>query len=517
MTAPLAIPSPPSPPSSARWRTGSSTATSPPATHLREQELAARVRGRAPLAARRLRRARPPRPAGQARRTGASSFPSSPVTTPSEIFELRRALELPVGARRSPSARTVPDATPPRSTAFDALPADAAWRESCAPTSTSTAAWSRPRGNSRLARAHADLLAEIALCIVQTGGPTTTRARSPASTTNWPTRSESGDPDVAERELDSHFAEGLGDCALPKPMSRAPQRLVLLSAVLFGTTGTAQALGPDGTTPLTVGRRADRHRRGRAGRDRARSRARCSTAAAGRPARALAGGARRRRLPALLLRRGRLDRRRARHGRRLGSGPAFAGLLGWRCAASGRPGAGRSPRRSRWPARRSSSWRAVVRATSTRRASLLALGAGASYALYTVTSKIAARRRPQPRGRHGRRVRPAAPSCSPVLALGDTAWLPSPAAPRSPSTWASIPTALAYVLFARGLEKLRPRTSRRSRSPSRSPRRRWASRSSVSGPARSPASGALLVLSGLLVLARAAAPRDASPSALASA
>jgi DME family drug/metabolite transporter len=29
--------------------------------------------------------------------------------------------------------------------------------------------------------------------------------------------------------------------------------LVLLAAVLFGTTGTAQALGPDGTTPLGVG------------------------------------------------------------------------------------------------------------------------------------------------------------------------------------------------------------------------------------------------------------------------
>lgn len=32
-----------------------------------------------------------------------------------------------------------------------------------------------------------------------------------------------------------------------------PVALVLLAAVLFGTTGTAQALGPDGTTPLGVG------------------------------------------------------------------------------------------------------------------------------------------------------------------------------------------------------------------------------------------------------------------------
>src|SRR4051812_19465689 len=34
---------------------------------------------------------------------------------------------------------------------------------------------------------------------------------------------------------------------------KRPQHLVLVSAVVFGTTGTAQALGPDGTTPLTVG------------------------------------------------------------------------------------------------------------------------------------------------------------------------------------------------------------------------------------------------------------------------
>ena len=28
---------------------------------------------------------------------------------------------------------------------------------------------------------------------------------------------------------------------------------VLVAAMLFGTTGTAQVLGPDGTTPLSVG------------------------------------------------------------------------------------------------------------------------------------------------------------------------------------------------------------------------------------------------------------------------
>ncbi len=35
--------------------------------------------------------------------------------------------------------------------------------------------------------------------------------------------------------------------------ARRATTLVLLAAVLFGTTGTAQALGPDSTTPLTVG------------------------------------------------------------------------------------------------------------------------------------------------------------------------------------------------------------------------------------------------------------------------
>ena len=33
----------------------------------------------------------------------------------------------------------------------------------------------------------------------------------------------------------------------------SPRLAVLLAAVLFGTTGTAQALGPDGTAPLAVG------------------------------------------------------------------------------------------------------------------------------------------------------------------------------------------------------------------------------------------------------------------------
>jgi DME family drug/metabolite transporter len=45
---------------------------------------------------------------------------------------------------------------------------------------------------------------------------------------------------------------------------RAPVLQVLLAAVLFGTTGTAQALGPDGTTPLGRRRRPAGRRRARA-------------------------------------------------------------------------------------------------------------------------------------------------------------------------------------------------------------------------------------------------------------
>src|SRR3954452_5578028 len=36
-------------------------------------------------------------------------------------------------------------------------------------------------------------------------------------------------------------------------MTKGARLQVLLAAVLFGTTGTAQALGPDDSTPLTVG------------------------------------------------------------------------------------------------------------------------------------------------------------------------------------------------------------------------------------------------------------------------
>ena len=127
-------------------------------------------------------------------------------------------------------------------------------------------------------------------------------------------------------------------------MSASPSQ-VLLAAVLFGTTGTAQALGPD-LNPLAVGARADRRR--------ARS---CSSpwpAAVGarragprapRPARGRLRGA----LPGhLLRRRGRHGRgRRHRGGDRLGAGlhrPARPRLRGRaRLRAAGWPP-------PRWPA-----------------------------------------------------------------------------------------------------------------------------------------------------------------------
>ncbi len=61
-------------------------------------------------------------------------------------------------------------------------------------------------------------------------------------------------PDGVVREVRRRVRSGTPGPTNPRtaPASRAVQ-LVLLAAVLFGTTGTAQALGPETTTPLQVG------------------------------------------------------------------------------------------------------------------------------------------------------------------------------------------------------------------------------------------------------------------------
>ena len=125
-----------------------------------------------------------------------------------EIFELRRALELPI-VRDLAAARTVPARTLQALEDFEAMPRDAAWRDIVRTDVDFHRGLVEAAGNSRIVRAHADLLSEIALCIVQTGS-TYDDARVVAKEHRDLVETiRSGDPDRAGKELDGHFAEGL--------------------------------------------------------------------------------------------------------------------------------------------------------------------------------------------------------------------------------------------------------------------------------------------------------------------
>src|SRR5829696_5112837 len=131
-----------------------------------------------------------------------------------DIFELRRALELPV-VRGLAGRKEIPAATATALAAFEAMPAQAAWRDIVRTDVDFHRGLVEAAGNGRLTRAHADLLSEIALCIVQTGS-TYDDAREVAREHRDLTAAiRSGDPDRAERELDAHFAEGLRRLPFP--------------------------------------------------------------------------------------------------------------------------------------------------------------------------------------------------------------------------------------------------------------------------------------------------------------
>jgi DNA-binding GntR family transcriptional regulator len=125
-----------------------------------------------------------------------------------EIFELRRALEAPV-VRRLAARGEVPAPTATALDALRALPRDAAWRDVVRADLDFHRGLVAAGGNDRLAQVHEDLLAEIALCIVQTGWS----YESPAEVTREHERLaaaiDAGDPDAAGRELDWHLDEGL--------------------------------------------------------------------------------------------------------------------------------------------------------------------------------------------------------------------------------------------------------------------------------------------------------------------
>ncbi len=226
---------------------------------------------------------------------------------------------------------------------------------------------------------------------------------------------------------------------------------ILLAAVLFGSTGTAQALGPDTSTPLTVG-----------------------------ASRILVGGAL---LVALAVSSGGL---RGQWPLRLvgvcgagvavyqlaffqavadtgvavgaivaiGSGPVFAGALE-------RLVDGHWPDR-RWLAATALATAGVAALTlaSSGEASLsatgiaLALAAGAGYATYTIVAKRLLRLGHGPIPVMGASFGLGALLLLPVLAWGDTAWLHTGGGLALALYLGVIPTALAYVLFSRGLRRL---------------------------------------------------------------
>ncbi len=227
--------------------------------------------------------------------------------------------------------------------------------------------------------------------------------------------------------------------------------LVLLAAVLFGTTGTAQALGPDSSTPLTVG----------AGR--------IVVGGALLGVLVLTGNGFRRHWPRRLVVLSGIGvavyqlaffRAVAETGVAvgaivaIGSGPVFAGLL--ERLVDGR-----------WPDRR---WlAATVLATtgvgvlilaSAGEASLsltgiaLALVSGAGYATYTIVAKRLLRLGHEPIPVMGVSFGLGAVLLLPVLVLGDTAWLRTGDGLALVLYLGIVPTALAYVLFARGLRQL---------------------------------------------------------------
>jgi len=136
-----------------------------------------------------------------------------------EIFELRRALELPI-VRDLASTRTLPARTLTALEAFEAMPADTAWRDIVRTDVEFHRGLVEAAGNSRIVRAHADLLAEITLCIVQTGSTYEDAREVAREHCELADAIRSGSPDAAERELTAHFEEGLKRLPFPEPAQR---------------------------------------------------------------------------------------------------------------------------------------------------------------------------------------------------------------------------------------------------------------------------------------------------------
>jgi len=232
-----------------------------------------------------------------------------------------------------------------------------------------------------------------------------------------------------------------------------PELMVLAAALLFGTTGTAQALGPDLASPATVG--AARLVVGGA------ALALVAVASGGFSAGSGWLGSR----PTVLAAAGvalyqvTFFAAVARTGVALGtvvalgSAPAATGVLALLLRRE-RPG----PRWGLATVLAVAGCALIVLPGEGAGADglgvALALAAGASYALYTVASKEFLDAGAAPTAVMGAAFGLAALPAALLLALGDSAWLASASGLTLAAYLGLVPTAIAYVLFARGLRHL---------------------------------------------------------------
>lgn len=227
--------------------------------------------------------------------------------------------------------------------------------------------------------------------------------------------------------------------------------LVLLAAVAFGTTGTAQALGPDGADPLTVG-----------------------------AARIVIGGALLALVAKLASSRSEspwptglvlacgaavavyqlsffeaVDRTGVAIGTvvALGSAPAMTGALAR--VMNG------TPLTARWAGCTALAIAGILLLVMSGQSAkvepvgvLLAFAAGSGYAFYTVGAKRMLDAGHSPEAVMGRAFGTGALLLVPVVLLGDMGWAGSVEGAGMAIYLAVIPTAIAYIAFARGLRGL---------------------------------------------------------------
>lgn len=231
-------------------------------------------------------------------------------------------------------------------------------------------------------------------------------------------------------------------------MGRA-RLLVLLAALLFGTTGTAQALGPDASSPLTVG--ALRIAVGAVLLLAVAAAVRARRPAAGPALAAAAIGVAGYQLCFFAA----VDDTGVAVGTvvALGSAPAIAGLGGWALDR-------RRPDRA-WALATVLACAGVALlalAGSSAQVSApgiaLAVGAGGSYAAFTLASKRLLDQGAAVESVMAWAFAAGAVLLVPVLVAGDLAWATEPEGIALALWLGAIPTALAYLLFARGLRHL---------------------------------------------------------------